>query len=774
MKFGIGQSVPRSEDPRFLRGKGRYVADIAPAQETHGYVLRSPHAHAKITSIDVTQARTAPGVLLVLTGNDLTAAGLGPLPCGAMPIAFGGPARTFMAFQPLLAGARVRYVGEPLAFVVAETLNQARDAAERINVEYQPLPAVIATDAAAKPGAPLVWEDAPNNVWFSVDRGDKAATEAAFKEAVHVVTLRIVNGRISANSMEARTALAEHDAASGRSTLHTSSQVPHRIRNALASSVFKESPTSFRVVCPDVGGGFGMKSGIYPEDGLVVFAARQLNRPVKWVSERSEALITDNHGRDCVSNASLALDARGKFIGLRVVTEFAQGAYLTLSGAVPAGMGSFAFTNVYNLPAAHVTFRVVHTHTTPMGPYRGAGKPEAVHVIERLVDTAARQLNIDPVELRRRNLITLATVPYTTPLTLVHDAANYEAVMDIAVEAADWNGFAKRKAESRKRGKLRGRGLAFFMEICGAFNDRMEIRFDEGGSITVVAGTHSHGQGHETVYAQMVAEWLGVDFSSVRLIQGDTDQVGFGRGTYGSRSMTIGGSALWNASQAIIEKGRQMAAHVLEAAPGDIKFEDGKFTIIGTDKEISLVNLAKRSYAPAGWPAELGVGLEAVGTYTPSRANFANGCHIAEVEVDTDTGDVALVRYTGVDDSGVIINPLLFEGQIHGGLAQGIGQALFERIAFDGNGQPLSGSFLDYVMPRAENMPRFDLQELPDRCRSNPIGVKGAGESGTVGAPPTIINAIVDALADYGVEHVEMPATAARIWYAMQAGRRPA
>jgi carbon-monoxide dehydrogenase large subunit len=774
MKFGIGQSVPRSEDPRFLKGKGRYVADIAVAQEAYGYVLRSPHAHARITSVDASEARALPGVLLVLSGADIQADKLNPLPCGAPPVAFGGPLNAFMGLQAMLADERVRYVGDPVAFVVAETLHRARDAAERIRVHYEVLPAAIATGDAARLGAPLVWDGAPGNVWFALDRGDKAKTDAAFARAAHVVMLRIVNGRISANSMEARSALAEHDAAGRRTTLHTSSQVPHRVRSTLAA-VFKEPPQNFRVVCPDVGGGFGMKSGVYPEDALVVLAARKLNRPVKWVSERSEAILTDNHGRDCVSEASLALDTDGKFLGLRVTTDFAQGAYLSMSAAVPAGMGSMAYTNVYNIPAAHISFRAVYTNTTPIGPYRGAGKPEAIYVMERLVDTAARQMSIDPIELRRRNLITPAAVPYQTQLMLVHDAANYEAVMNRSVEVADWKGFAGRKAESRKRGKLRGRGIAFFMEICGPFSDRMEIRFDEAGTVTVVAGTHSHGQGHETVYAQMVAEWLGVDFDKVRLIQGDTDQVGFGRGTYGSRSMTVGGSALFNASQTIIEKGRQMAAHVLEAAANDIKFEDGKFTVVGTDKAIHIVDLARRSFAPVMWPAELGVGLEAVGTFTPARSNFANGCHIAEVEVDPDTGDVALVRYTAVDDSGVIVNPLLFEGQIHGGLAQGIGQALLEKIAYDGSsGQPLSGSFLDYGMPRAEHMPAFALHELPDRCRSNPIGVKGAGESGTVGAPPTVINAIVDALADYGVSDVEMPATAARVWQAMQARRQAA
>jgi len=771
MKFGIGQPVPRTEDPRFLKGKGCYVADIQPANTAHGFVLRSPHAHAAIRSIDTSAAKAAPGVLLVLTGADARAENIGALPCGAPPIAFGGPPRAFMALHPVLPHDRVRFVGDPVAFIVAETLHTARDAAELIDIEYEVLPAIVATDEAAKPGAPLVWEAAPNNTWFAMERGNKAATDAAFAKAAHVVTLTILNNRLSANAMEPRTALAEHDAASARTTLYTSTQQPHRVRANLAASIFHERELNFRVVSPDVGGGFGMKGGVFPEDVLVVWAARKLNRPVRWVGERTESIMSDTHGRDCVSEASLALDAHGKFLGLRVVTDHNQGAYLSASAGVPPGLGSMSYTNVYDIPAAHVTLRACYTHSTPTGPYRGAGKPEAIHVIERLVDTAAAELKIDAIELRRRNLIKPAQVPYQTQLVLAHDSANYEAVMDAAVAMADWKGFAKRRKESKQRGRLRGRGIAYFMEICGPFSDRMELRFDEGGTVTIVAGTHSHGQGHETVYAQMVSEWLGVDFASVRMIQGDTDVVGFGRGTYGSRSMTIGGSALRNAADNLIEKSRTMAAHVLEASAADIQFADGKLTVVGTDKSIALVDLARRSFAPVGWPAELGVGLEAVGTFTPARSNFANGCHICEAEVDPDTGQVEIVKYLGVDDSGLIINPLLFEGQIHGGLAMGLGQALHEHVVFDKtSGQILSGSFLDYCMPRADDMPSFHMHDLPDRCRNNPIGVKGAGESGTVGAPPTVINAIVDALRDHGVRDVPMPATPVRVWQAMQAG----
>jgi carbon-monoxide dehydrogenase large subunit len=769
MKFGIGQPVPRTEDPRFLKGVGRYVADLLPPNHAHGFVLRSPHAHAVIRSIDVKAAKKAPGVLAVLTGSDARADGLRLLPCTAPPAAFGGPPKAFMALHPILSHDRVRHVGDPVAFVVAETLNEARDAAELIEVDYSVQPACVSTGDAARPSAAQVWDGAPNNIWFAMERGDKAATDAAFARAAHVVSLKIVNNRLSANSMEGRVAIAEYDPTSGKTTIHTSTQQPHKVRAGLAGAVFREPEMKFRVVSPDVGGGFGMKGGVFPEDALVAWAARKVLRPVKWVSERSEGIMSDTHGRDSVSEASLALDKDGKFTGLRVSTNYAQGAYLAASAGVPAGMGSMAYTNVYDIPAAHIALRAVYTHTTTVGPYRGAGKPESIYVMERLVDQAAHDMKIDPIELRRKNYIRPAAVPYKTPLVLVHDSANYEAVMDLAVKTADWRGYGKRKAESSRNGKLRGRGVAYFMEICGPFNDRMEIRFDENGSVTVVAGTHNHGQGHETVYAQMINEWLGVDFKSVRMIQGDTDQVGFGRGTYGSRSMTIGGSALKNAADVLIEKAKKMAGHVLEASAADIQFEAGRFTVVGTDRSIALVDLAKKSFAPMGWPAEFGVGLEAVGTFTPTRSNFANGCHICEVEVDPDTGDVKIVRYTGVDDSGVIINPLLFEGQIHGGLAMGIGQALLEHVAFDdSSGQLLSGSFMDYCMPKAEHFSWFDMHELPDRCRSNPIGVKGAGESGTVGAPPTVINAIVDALRDRGVRDVPMPATPMRVWQAMQ------
>jgi len=768
MKFGIGQPVPRTEDPRFLKGRGQFVADLGMPRQTYGYVLRSPHAHARIKSIDAARAKAAPSVLAVLTGADAGADNIGGIPCLVTPAGFGGPPG-HQAPHPVLARDRVRHVGDPLAFVVAESLNEARDAAELIAVDYQPLPAVAVTAEAARPGAPLVWDEVPANICYAMERGNKAAAEAALKSAAHVTRLAIVNNRISANTLEPRAALGDYDAASGRYTLHTSSQGPHKLRPVLARAVFRKPEADFRVVCPDVGGGFGMKGGVYPEDVLVLWAARRTGRPVKWVAERSEAIASDNHGRDAVTAASLALDKDGKFLCLSVVTDYALGAYLSHSSAVPAALGSMAYVGVYEIPAVHVALRGVFTHTAWTGPYRGAGKPEAVHVIERLIDTAARELKFDPAELRRRNYVPPERMPHKTPLNLVYDSGQFAAVQEKAKAAADWAGFAGRRAASARAGLLRGIGIAYFIEIAGPFNDRMEIRFDEGGNVTVVAGTHSHGQGHETVYAQMVSDWLGVPFESIRLIQGDTAQVSFGRGTYGSRSMAIGGSALKQAADRIVEKAREMAAHILEAASADLRFGEGRFTVVGTDKSLALVDVARRSYAPVGWPAQFGVGLEAVGSFAPTAPNYPNGCHVCEVEIDPETGRTRIDRYTAVDDSGLIINPLLFEGQIHGGIAQGIGQALCENIEYDaGSGQLLSGSFLDYCMPRADDMPSFHLDELGSACKTNPLGVKGAGESGTVGAPPAIINAIVDALDAYGVRHVEMPATPERVWRAIR------
>jgi carbon-monoxide dehydrogenase large subunit len=772
VKFGIGQPVPRTEDPRFLTGRGRYVADIVRPGEAQGFVLRSPHAHARVLAIDCAAAREAPGVLAVLTGAEIEADGLGMIPCNVTSATYGGPPG-HAAPYPILVRDRARHVGDPVAFIVAETLDQARDAAELIVVDYDVLPAVVATADAAKPGVPLVWDAAKDNVCFAMERGNRAATDAAFAGAARIVTLALTNNRISANAIEPRAALGEYENSAHRFTLHTSSQGPHKLRPLIARAVFHKPDRDFRIVCPDVGGGFGMKGCIYPEDVLVLWAARRLGRPVKWVADRGESLQSDTHGRDALCEASLALDAQGRCLGLRVTADWALGAYLSFSAAVSPCLGTLALPGVYDIPAVYVALRGLFTHTPPTGPYRGAGKPEVAYFLERLIDQAAREMAIDPAEIRRRNLIPTAKLPYKTALNLTHDSGDFIAVLDKALAVADRAGFAARRAATERSGKLRGLGIAYFIEIAAPFNDRMEVRFDDNGGVTIVSGTHSHGQGHETVYAQMVAEWLGIDFSTIGFIQGDTDQVAFGRGTYGSRSMTVGGSALKNACDMIIEKARFMAAHLLEAAEADLAFADGAFTVVGTDRHVLLTEIAQRSYVPVGWPAQFGIGLEAVGSFTPTAPNFPNGCHVCEVEIDPETGRVEIARFTAVDDSGLIINPLLFEGQIHGGIAQGIGQALMEEIVFDTeSGQLLSGSFMDYGMPHAHDLPFFDLDEHGAACRTNPIGVKGGGESGTVGAPPAVINAILDALAPYGVHDIEMPATPLKVWRAIDAARQ--
>ncbi len=768
MKFGVGQPVPRTEDPRFLKGEGRYVDDVTLPGQVHAYVLRSPHAHADITAIDSAAAAAAPGVLLVMTGEDIPAEGVPGIPHFIPPMAFGAPPPKFSPTHPVLARRRVRHVGDPVACVVAETLDQAKDSAELIVVDYQILPAITATADATSPDAPQVWEQADNNTWFTIERGDKAATDAAFARAAHVTRLPLVNNRLICNAMEPRATIAAYAAATDHWTVWTETQAPHAQRTHYAK-VFGKPEAHFRVISPDVGGGFGMKNNVYCEDVMVIIAARRLQRPVRWTADRSESLVSDAHARDAVSDAALALDAEGRFLAMRVKTNHAVGAYLGEAATVPVGLGSTMYVGGYDLPTCHIEVNAVFTNTTLISPYRGAGRPEAGYVIERLVDAAAVEMGIDPVALRRRNYIKQAAMPYQTAVGSIYDSGAFERVTDLATELADVSAFAARRAESAASGKLRGLGITFFIEVGAPFNDRMQVYFDPTGGVTVAAGTHNHGQGHETIYAQMISEWLGVPFESIRLVQGDSDAVAFGRGTYGSRSATIGGSALKDAADRIIDKAKKMAAHLMEAAEADIEFAEGTFTVAGTDKSIGIVQVAQASFMPMGWPAEFGIGLEATGTFSPSNGNFPNGCHICEVEVDRDTGHVALVRYSAVDDSGVIINPLLFEGQIHGGLAQGIGQALCECAVYDpDSGQLMSGSFMDYCMPRADDMPSFTLDDIEVPCTSNPLGVKGAGETGTVAAVPAVVHAILDALRPLGVDNIQMPATPLAVWQAIR------
>jgi carbon-monoxide dehydrogenase large subunit len=762
-KFGIGQPVRRLEDPRFITGRGRFVDDIELPRQCHGVVVMSTHAHARIKRVDTARAKAAAGVVAVLTGADVEADKIGSF-VPVMPEDMGGP-KGLRTLRAVLARDRVRAVGDRVAFVVAETLQQARDAAELIEIDYEPLPAVIAVEDAIKPGAPAVWDEAPNNVAFTLMMGNKEATDAAFGKAVHAVSLKLSNNRVNANSIEPRAAIGQYHPDGDSYTLYSTTQNPHGTRSQLAGSVLRIPETKLRVISPDVGGGFGMKGGGYPEDALVLWASRRCGgRPVRWAATRSEAFLGDAHGRDQIVTAELALDGHGKILGLRVHALHDMGSHVFGASFVVPMFALRLSPGVYDIPAVHAVARAVLTNTVPLHPYRGAGRPEATYVIERLLDRAARAIGIDPVEIRRRNFIAAAAMPHKIQTGITYDSGDFAHVMDECLKLADWNGFAGRAAQSKQRGKLRGRGIGYFLEEAAVFNERMVLRFDPSGTLTIVAGTHSHGQGHHTVYAQMVSDWLSVPFESIRFVQGDTDEVPFGRGTYGSRSMHVGGNALRRAADAIVEKAKPMAAMMLEAAAGDIEFTDGRFRIVGTDRALPLPDVAKAFYRPVMLPPQFDVGLEASGTFAAEPPNYPNGCHVCEVEIDPETGVVTLARYVAVDDVGKVMNHLLCEGQIHGGVAQGVGQALMEAIVFDSGGQLLTGSFQDYAMPRAEDFPELvsELAEVP--ARTNPLGVKGAGEAGATGAPPAVVSAILDALRPLGIEHIDMPATPNRIW----------
>jgi aerobic carbon-monoxide dehydrogenase large subunit len=771
--FGIGQPIRRVEDKRFLTGHGTYVEDINLPRQAYAVQVLSPHAHAKLGGIDKKAAEAAPGVLCVLTGADAGAEHVGPM-FPLMPEDMGGP-KGFRAPRFLLATGKVRYVGERVAFVVAETLAQALDAAELVSVSYDPLPALIDPEEAVKDGSIKIWDDCPTgNIVFPIMMGNKETTDAAFAQAAHKVTLRLVNNRLSANSMETRGYIGDYDGAEDFYTLYTTTQNPHGARGTIAGQVFHVPESQVRVIAKDVGGGFGMKGDVYPEEALVLWASKKIGRPVKWISSRSEGLLTDTHGRDQIVTGEIALDKDGKILGLRAHSITTLGGNISGAGVIPSLSALQMAPQVYRIPTVFFTGQAVFTNTTPLGPYRGAGRPEATYFMERMIEHAARVTGIDPVEIRRRNFIPSSAMPFTTATGVTYDSGDFADTMAKTMARADWNGYAARKAASEKRGKLRGRGLIYYVETCGIFNDRMELRFDPSGSVTVVAGTFSHGQGHATTYAQMVSEWLGVPFESIRFVQGDTNQVSFGRGTYGSRTSSVGGGALKAATANLIEKAKQLASHLMEAAPADIQFENGRFTIVGTDKSMGLLDVAKAAYAPMFLPPGFGVGLEASGA-ADGIPNFPNGCHICELEVDADTGVVTIDRYTVVDDVGMVINPLIVEGQIIGGLAQGFGQALLENIEYDGeSGQLLTGSFSDYTMPRADDMPSFECGFNNVPCKTNALGIKGAGEAGSVGAPPAVINALVDALAPLGVKTIDMPATPKRVWETIAAARKAA
>jgi carbon-monoxide dehydrogenase large subunit len=772
-KFGIGQPVRRVEDQRFITGKGRYVDDIVLPQQAYGVLVMSPHGHARIKKIDTAKAKAADGVLCVLTAQDIAADKLGLL-IPAMPEDFGAP-KGYRASRPLLAGDKARCVGDRIAFVVADTEDQARTAAELVEVDYEPLPAVSTIEEAVAPNAAKVWDDNPGNIAFIMAMGNKEATDAAFTNAKHVVTLKITNNRVSANSIETRAAIGDYGADSDSYTLYTTSQNPHGARSQIAGQVFNIPETKLRVISPDVGGGFGMKGSVYPEDCLVLWASRRIGRPVKWNSTRAEALAGDSHGRDQVVTGELALDDNGKILAIRAQSMHAVGSHVTAAAFATSMFSVKLLSGVYDIPAGFIFAKAVLTNTSPMAPYRGAGRPEATYLVERLIEKAARVLNKDPAELRQKNFISKAKMPYTNTSGVVYDSGDFARVTDECLKLADRKGFNQRRNESKKNGKLRGWGMAYFLEEAAIFNDRMDLRFDPSGQVTILAGTHSHGQGHATVYAQMVSEWLGVPFENIRFIQGDTNEVPMGRGTYGSRSMMVGGNALKRASDQIVEKAKPMAAKMLEASAGDLEFKNGSFSVVGTDKSIALTNVAKAFYAPMFLPNDVGVGLESQGTFAAEPPCYPNGCHIAEIEIDPQTGVVELVRYVATDDVGKVMNHLLAEGQVHGGIAQGMGQALMESVVYDTSGQLLSGTFMDYAMPRAEDLPDLegDLVEVP--AATNPLGVKGCGEAGATGAPPAIMAALLDALKPYGIEEFDMPATPQRVWAAIhEAGAKAA
>ena len=776
---GIGQSLPRSEDLRLLRGLGRYTDDIKLPGQATMVVLRSPHAHARIVAIEAGAARAAPGVLAVLTGADAAAEGFGTFSSRVTRKRPDGRPNVVPTYR-VLALDRARLVGDCVAAVIAETLEQAKDAAELIEIEYEPLASVTATADAAKPGAPQLWDDIPSNIVFVHDQGDRAGVDAAFARAAHVARFDFTVSRVTAAPMEPRTALGAWDPADQRYTLYAGLQSPHQMRSELAERILKIPTHQLRVVAPDVGGGFGMKGSPFPELALVLWGARVVARPVKWVSERSEGFASDHHARDNVSTAELALDAGGKFQALRVTTTANLGAYLSISGVHCPTNNLGGLAGVYTTPHIHVHVTGVVSNTNPTSAYRGAGRPEATYALERVIDIAATQMGIDPAELRRRNLITAAAMPYDTKFIFTYDSGDFAKNLELGLALGDWPGFEARRAAAAARGRLRGIGLANPIEIAGGppdvpLEEGAEIRFDPGGGVTLLMGTHNHGQGHETTFRQIMVDVLGVPFDKVRLVCGDTDQVTHGKGTFGSRSMSAGGSALVRAAEKIIARGKRLAAHLLEAAEADIEFAEGRFAVAGTDKTIEITELAKASYRIAGLPRDFEVGLTEAAIVIPAGPTYPNGTHVCEVEIDPETGAVEIARYAVVDDVGVMINPLLVKGQIHGGVAQGLGQVLFEQVAYDPqSGQLLSGSFMDYAMPRADDLPSLAVASHEVPAKTNPLGVKGAGEAGTVGALPAAMNAILHALRPLGVTQLDMPATPERVWRAIQDARRMA
>jgi len=784
----IGQSVKRVEDKRFTSGKGKYTDDIKLVGMTHAYIVRSPYAHAKILKVDISQALEHPGVVAIFTGQDIANAGINGVPAG-WQVNFKDGTTMKEPPHPLLVADRVKHLGDGVAIVIAEDRATARDAADLVEVEYDVLDAVTNPADAVKPGAPLVHDSAPNNICFDWELGNpKSEVDAAIAASHHVTRLDLVNQRLAPNAIEPRSAIGHYDDSKDKYTLYTTSQNPHLTRLLMCAFVLGIPEHKVQVVAPDVGGGFGSKIFHYIEEALVIWASKQIGRPIKWTSDRSEAFLTDAHGRDHVTTAEMGFDKDGKITALRVSTFANLGAYLsTFAPAVPTYLHGTLLQGLYTTPKIHVDVTAVFTHTNAVDAYRGAGRPEATYLLERLMDTAALEMGVDPAELRFKNFIPpfdgVNQPGYQTQVALQYDSGNYHPVLERGLEMVGYEHFRKDQAEARKNGKLLGIGFSTYIEACGiapsavvgalgaraGLYESAQVRVQPTGKVSVFTGSHSHGQGHETTFAQVVADHMGISMDDIEIVHGDSDSVAFGMGTYGSRSLAVGGSAIVKSIDKVLEKGAKIAAHKLEAAEEDLEYAGGKWTVKGTDKSIGFGDIALTAYVPHDYPAGLEPGLDFSSFYDPTNFTYPFGCHIAIVEVDADTGKVTLKRFIAVDDVGNVINPMIVDGQIHGGLAQGIGQALLEGISYDENGQLVTGSYMDYAMPRADDLPSFEIDRKVTPCPHNPLGVKGAGEAGCIGSTPAVVNAVMDALAPMGVKkNLEMPLTPQRVWRAMQ------
>ena len=777
----IGAPVKRVEDKRFLTGRGRYTDDLNQPNQLYASILRSPHAHANLKKVDVSQAKAAPGVIDIFTGSDMAADEVGSLPCGWQIHSKDGSPMNEPGHPPM-AVSKVRHVGDQVAIVIAETKSQARDAMEQIAVDYEVLPAAVNMDEALS-GKALVHDDVPNNMCFDWEIGDKEATENSFSDAHKVVSIELINNRLIPNAMEPRAAVAQFDPSSGNYTLHTTTQNPHVIRLLMGAFVLQIPEHKLRIISHDVGGGFGSKIFHYAEEAILTWASAKVSQPIKWTAERSESFVTDAHGRDHETKADLALDKDGKFLGLRVSTKANIGAYLsTFGSSVPTYLYGTLLAGVYKTPAIYCEVKTVFTNTVPVDAYRGAGRPECTYLLERLVDKAAKETGIDPVEIRRINMIQPDQFPYQTPVALQYDVGDYPKAFETALKASDYEGFSSRREKSEGNGKKRGIGISTYIEACGiapsavagalgaraGLYESAQVRVHPTGSVTLYTGTHNHGQGHETTFAQIVSDTLGIAFDQVEVSHGDTGEVQFGMGTYGSRSLAVGGPAVLKACNKIIDKAKKIAEHILEASEADIDFKDGVFSVSGTDRELAFGEVSLAAYVPHNYPIEeLEPGLDENAFYDPLNFSFPAGCHICEVEIDPETGEVEVTDFTAVDDIGRVINPMIVEGQVQGGVAQGIGQALMEGCVYDKEGQLLTGSYMDYTMPRADNLPNLNVSTESVLGASNPLEVKGVGEVGSIGAPPAVINAILDALSSLGVEDISMPASPSKVWQAI-------